>query len=157
MEKYLIVDMDGTFVDFYGVENWKHYLDDLQDVTPYRIAKPVYNMRVFNKTLRELRKAGWKIVICSWLSRVNVREGFHQEIMKEKSQWLMRHRVPCDEVIYLEYGVNKEEAVSHLKGIKILVDDSDTVLDDWSGLKIDAKQNILPLLNQLIPQYLYTE
>ena len=40
MEKILNFDMDGTFVDLYGVENW---LDDLTNsrTRPYEIAKPL--------------------------------------------------------------------------------------------------------------------
>lgn len=158
MNKYLIFDMDGTIVDFYGVEGWKHYLDDLQDATPYRIAKPIYDMSILNGLLSQAKTAGWKIVVVSWLSRVKTDKDFHQRIIEAKDEWLDVQGFPYDEKIYLEYGTNKEEAVAHLEGIKVLFDDSNDVLDNWHGLKINAQYDIIPALRAIImPQRLYLE
>lgn len=159
MNKYLIFDMDGTIVDFYGVEGWKHYLDDLQDATPYKIAKPIYDMKQLNALLLKAKAAGWKIIVESWLSRVKTDINFHQRVIEAKDAWLDEYQFPYDEKIYLEYGTNKEEAVAHLNGIKILFDDSDNVLEGWNGLKIDAKNDILPALETILmmPQLLYLE
>ena len=40
MEKKIWLDMDGTFVDLYGVENWLPMLR-AEETTPYEIAKPL--------------------------------------------------------------------------------------------------------------------
>ena len=50
MNKTLVFDLDGTIVDFYGVDGW---LDDLhnESTRPYDIAKPLYNMEVLNAIL----------------------------------------------------------------------------------------------------------
>lgn len=149
MDKYLVFDMDGTIADFYGVKDWKHYLDDLQDATPYRIAKPIYTPAVLNKLLMNMKKNGYKIIVVSWLSRVATDKTFHQRIIEAKKEWLTKTQFPCDDAIFLNYGENKEDAVKNLSGIKILIDDSDDVLATWSGMKIDAKNNILPVLSSL--------
>ena len=42
MTKTINFDMDGTFVDLYGVKNWLDYLIN-EDITPYKTAKPLVN------------------------------------------------------------------------------------------------------------------
>lgn len=106
MYNVLVLDMDGTIADFYGVKGWKHYLDDLNDVTPYRIAKPIYDMNELNSVLLELKAAGWMIVINTWLSRVKTEE-FHKNIKTAKLDWLKRYNVVYDEIIMTDYGVDK--------------------------------------------------
>ena len=67
-DKWLWLDMDGTFADLYGVNNW---LDDLVNLRtrPYAEAKPIYNMVDFLLLLFELKQRGWKIGIISWLAK----------------------------------------------------------------------------------------
>ncbi len=154
MDKYLVLDMDGTFVDFYGVEGWKHYLDDLQDETPYRIAKPIYNMKIFNHILNKLQEQGWKIVINSWLSCTKT-ENFHNRIRTAKTEWLRNHNVPYDMVFFLDYGTDKQDCIRHLEGIQVLVDDNGNIRAQWDGPTIDATQNIIPLLSKLLVEYEY--
>ena len=42
-EKEIWLDMDGTIVDLYGVDNWLEYIK-AEDEKPYKIAKPLVNM-----------------------------------------------------------------------------------------------------------------
>lgn len=146
MNKYLIFDMDGTIVDFYGVPDWQHYLDDLQNAYPYIHAKPFYDMKLLNKVIDTYRKDGWKIIVISWLARVNKRQGFHDDIRKAKLDWLRKYNFKYDEIYFTEYGVNKWDTVSHLEGTKVLIDDSEEVRNSWKGISIDASQNILNIL-----------
>ena len=50
MDKMIIFDMDGTIADLYSVNNW---LDKLRafDVTPYKNAKPLYDMEILKLVL----------------------------------------------------------------------------------------------------------
>ena len=43
MNRRICLDMDGTFVDFYGVQGWLEYLMN-HDATPYKVAKPLYDV-----------------------------------------------------------------------------------------------------------------
>ena len=67
-EKWIWFDMDGTFVDFYGVEGW---LDDLMvsSTRPYEVAKPLYKITDFINMIFTLRAQGYKIGVISWSSK----------------------------------------------------------------------------------------
>ena len=149
MRKILVLDMDGTIADFYGVEGWQHYLDDLQDATPYRIAKPMYNMDELNTVLSALQLYGWTIVINTWLSRVKTPK-FHADIKKAKMEWLKKNDVKFDYIVMTEYGVDKQESVKNFGGFQVLVDDNPEVRKSWDGYTIDATKNILPQLRGLM-------
>lgn len=146
MSKYLVFDMDGTIVDFYGVTDWQKAIDINQDATPYAIAKPIYNMFQLNAIIKAFRKMGYKIIVSSWLSKVNTAPEFQQEIINAKLAWLKEHSFFYDEVYFLPYGTDKSSAISHLNGLKILIDDNDEVLKSWHGPTIDAKYNIIESL-----------
>ena len=51
MLKMLIFDMDGTVADLYGVPNWLPMLRAF-DPTPYRLAKPMWDMEELARLLR---------------------------------------------------------------------------------------------------------
>ena len=68
MIKTINFDMDGTFVNLYGVENWLDYLIN-EDTTPYEIAKPLFNMSLFARLINKLQREGWEIGIITWLSK----------------------------------------------------------------------------------------
>lgn len=148
--KILVLDMDGTLVDFYGVEGWQHYLDDLQDPTPYRIAKPFYDKNVLNSILNTLHSQGWYIVINTWLSRVKT-ETFHAAIKEAKLECLTALEIPYDYFLATDYGVDKQAPFANLKNsIQVLVDDNADIRAAWNGPTIDASQNIIPALTALI-------
>lgn len=148
MKKYLVLDMDGTLVDFYGVDGWQHYLDDLQDETPYRVAKPFYDPMVLNNTLDKLKRQGWTIIINSWLSKTKT-EDFHNRIRNAKLEKLDELQIPYDMIFFLDYGTDKQDCIRHLGGIQVLVDDNADIRASWNGPTIDATKNIIPILNKL--------
>ena len=70
----IFFDMDGTFVNLYGIENW---LEDLQEenVRPYRDAKPLINMNVFARRLNEMKRHGFEIGVDDYVVKpFSVRE-----------------------------------------------------------------------------------
>jgi len=62
------LDMDGTFVNLYGVNDWLSYLI-AENVFPYVAAKPLINLSVFARLLNKLQKKGYEINIISWCSK----------------------------------------------------------------------------------------
>lgn len=125
--KAIVLDMDGTFCDLYGIENWLAKLR-AEDVSPYVEAAPMYNMRELKKRLFALRKKGWRIVILSALAGGNVSEAYLEAIKRAKRAWLDRYNFPADEVIFTSFTENKREAYS---GYGVLIDDNEQNREAW--------------------------
>lgn len=148
MSKALIFDMDGTIADLYNVEGW---LEKLRagDASPYRDAKPMYDMDTLSVILDIFRSLGYRIIVVSWGSKGATRE-YNKEIKRAKLDWLNRYNFPYDEVHVVKYGTPKNFIKDD---ISILIDDNDDVrtsfLKSTRGQKrqaIDAKQNIIEQL-----------
>lgn len=143
MTKTINFDMDGTIVDFYGVDNW---LDDLinDNTRPYDIAKPLINMNVLARMLNKLKKQGYIINIISWLSK-NGTNDFNTAVTKSKKQWLKKHlkSVEFDNIFIVPYGTPK-----HLFAKGILFDDEEQNRIMW-GEGAHNVNNIIDVLKRL--------
>lgn len=107
IEKQINLDMDGTFADLYGVENWLGYLLK-SDATPYAIAKPLVNLSMLARCLNKLQKNGYQINIISWLSKDSTVE-YDERVTKAKKTWLKKHlkSVSFDNINIIPYGTPK--------------------------------------------------
>ena len=143
MTKAIYFDMDGTIVNFYGVDGW---LNDLinENTRPYKEAKPLVNMNILARRLNTLQRNGYKIGIVSWLSK-NGTENFNKAVTETKLHWLSKHlhSVTFDEIKIVPYGVPKSEVVENSNGI--LFDDEEPNRKNWKGIAYDA-DNILTIL-----------
>lgn len=143
MVKEINFDMDGTIADLYGYENW---LDDLinERTKPYRIAKPLVNMRELGKELNRLQSIGYKINIISWTSKGGSKE-YNARVARTKIEWLNHHisSVTFDEINIVNYGTPK----SHL-GNGILFDDEENNRNEWKGIAYNVN-NIIEVLKSL--------
>lgn len=139
-------DMDGTFVNLYGVDNWLNYLLN-SDSTPYKIAKPLFNMNSFSKLLHKLQRNNIKIGIISWTSK-NCSEKYFQKIFIEKNRWLKTHlsSVNFDYIYILEYGTPKYTVAQK---DDILFDDEINNRKTWRGTAYD-ENNILKQLRKIV-------
>lgn len=128
MEKIINFDMDGTLVDFYGVENWLEYLIN-HNPYPYVVAKPLVNMSALARVLHRLQKNGYKVRIVSWLSK-NSNKSFDSAVTIAKINWLKSHipSVEFDEIIIVPYGTYKENLSSG-----ILFDDEENNRKYWGN------------------------
>lgn len=146
MKKTINFDMDGTFVNLYGVENWLEYLLN-EDATPYEIAKPLFNMSLFARYLNKLQKNGWEIAIVTWLSK-NATNDYNRKVANAKMEWLNRHlpSVEWDRVTILEYGTPKQIYCDY-EG-DILFDDELNNRANWNGVAFDV-ENIIEVLKTL--------
>ena len=136
-------DMDGTFVNLYGVENWLEMLQNGNEL-PYEIAKPLINMNSFARCLNCLQKKGYKIGIISWLAK-NSNNEYDEKVTKAKKEWLKKHlkSVQFDYVDIVKYGTPKNE---NRNGI--LFDDEEQNRNMW-GLGSYDVHNILEVLREL--------
>ena len=156
MNKTLVFDMDGTIANFYGVIGWLDYLKE-SNSTPYIVAEPLYNMEYLNSILGVLKMFGWKIVVTSWLAKDSSKE-FDREVRQAKLDWLDNFDFPYDEIHLVKYGTTKANCTRKHGGFQVLVDDNESVRNGWSlGMTIDANENIIPHLLDLIKVELATK
>ena len=108
MKKIINLDMDGTFVDLYGVENW---LADLinENARPYLEAKPLVKLSALARVLNRLQAQGYKINVISWTSK-NSSLDYHQAVIVAKITWLNKHlpSVRWDDIKIVKYGTPKQ-------------------------------------------------
>ena len=156
MNKTLVFDMDGTIANFYGVIGWLDYLKE-SNSTPYIVAEPLYNMEYLNSILGVLKMFGWRVVITSWLAKDSSKE-FDREVRQAKLDWLDNFDFPYDEIHLVKYGTTKANCTRKHGGFQVLVDDNESVRNGWSlGMTIDANENIIPHLLDLIKVELATK
>jgi len=143
MVKTINFDMDGTLVDFYGVENWLAYLMN-RDAYPYEVAKPLVNMSVLARYLNRLQRKGYEINIISWLAK-NSTEDFDKNVTQAKEKWLKKHlpSVNWNNITIVPYGVDKSTL-----GNGILFDDEAPNRDMWGEGAYDV-HNILGVLKEI--------
>ena len=136
-------DMDGTIADLYGVENW---LEDLlhEDSRPYRVARPLVDMRVLARLLNRLIRAGYSVNVISWGSR-GASAAYDDEVRRVKIQWLEKHlrSVRFDNIEVVPYGTPKE-----LYGPGILFDDEEKNREAW-GEGAYTEKEIFEVLKKL--------
>ena len=146
MTRAIYFDMDGTIANFYGVPQG---LDCLlaNDPKPYKIAKPLVDMRVLARLLNKLQAEGWHIGIVTWLSK-NSNTEFDTKVTAVKKQWLKQHlnTVHWNEIVVVPYGTPKQEVVMFGNGI--LFDDEKPNRNNWNGVAYDV-DNILEILKGL--------
>lgn len=148
--KWIWLDMDGTFVDFYGVDGWLEYL--LQnDTTPYRIANPLYDIVELLDILLRLKTRGYNIGVVSWSSKA-LNLVFDKMVEEVKKEWLFKRDfdLVLDKIIVAQYGTRKADLCRPF-GYGVLVDDEKLNRDAWDlGATIDANKNILEELRKLL-------
>lgn len=149
MNKTLVLDMDGTFVDLYGVDGW---LEDLRNENPrpYIVAKPLYDMDTFCAVLKLLKAQGWRIAITTWLAKESTKE-YDEIVRKAKREWLEKRNVPFDEIHLVKYGTTKANCTRKLGGYQVLADDNAEIRKGWHlGDTINAKENLVEKLVDLL-------
>lgn len=144
----LCFDMDGTFVDFYGVEGW---LDDLENhsTRPYEVAKPLVNLSTFARLLNRLQSMGYAICVVSWGSKSGD-DLFLEAVKEAKMRWLARHlaSVEFDEINILPYGTSKWSVVEDY-GEAILFDDESRNRENWEGTAF-SPEDMFEILKELL-------
>lgn len=143
MQRKIYLDMDGTFANLYAVENWLEMLQ-ANDPTPYRTAKPMFNMSSLARLLHKAQRLGYQIGIISWLSKTSTSE-YDQAVINAKLEWLQLHlpSVEWNEIHIIAYGTPKSTC-----GCGILFDDEKRNRDEWGEGAFEPSE-ILDFLRQL--------
>lgn len=132
MEKWIWLDMDGTFVNLYGVDGWLPMVV-AEDTTPYEVAKPMLNMNLLARLLNRAKEKGWKLGIISWTSK-NGSKAYNKAVKVIKTKWVGRRlrSVNFDRIDIVDYGTPKELGRSG-----ILFDDEEPNRTNWNGQAYD--------------------
>lgn len=146
MERKICLDMDGTFVDLYGVENWLSMLR-AEETTPYEVAKPLVNLSLMARYLNKLQRTGYTLTIISWTSKCGTDE-YNHRVAQAKMEWLAKHlkSVNFDEIHIVKYGTPKEIFGNEND---ILFDDEEHNRRDWNGTAYNV-ENILEILKEML-------
>lgn len=147
MEKAIYFDLDGTLADLYNYEGWLEMLR-AEDTTPYEQCNVLVDIEELQKVLDELAAAGFILGVISWCSKGGSRE-YGKRTRKAKIEWCEKH-FPG---VFTEYHVVKYGTPKHyVRNVKhsILVDDNAEVRYKWNGGTIDATENIVELLKELL-------
>lgn len=151
--KMICFDMDGTIADLYGVEGWLEMLR-AENPTPYRQAKPLWDMVELAETLKMLQANGVEIRIITWLS-MNSTENYKNETRQAKREWLDELGFPYDNFHGVQYGATKADSVRRYLAENegaILIDDNAKVREGWHlGETINPTEcDIIEMLKNLL-------
>lgn len=148
--KAIYFDMDATICSLFDYPNWLELLH-VEDTTPYEKCAPMYDMEKLNNLLLEFVSLGVTIGIISW-SAMNGSKDYNKRVRKAKKEWCNRYGLNAiSEFHVVKYSTPKHQ-VAKIKD-SILIDDDDNNLTTWkNGGTIDAKENIIPILKQLLKE-----
>lgn len=129
-------DMDGTFVDLYGVPNWLPKLVG-HDETPYLEAQPLVRLCTFARMLNNLQRKGYRIEVVSWLAKGSNAE-YDERVTNAKLEWLAKHlpSVHWDKINIVAHGTPKENFCD--TPFDILFDDEEKNRENWNGIAFDV-------------------
>ena len=149
MTKTLVFDMDGTIADLYAVTDW---LENIiaENVRPYAIAEPMYNMNKLVNVINRLKENGWRVAIVSWTSKHGSKE-YNKAVRKVKKEWLDRYNFPYDELHVIKYGTPKSYCMKKTGGFQILFDDEESNRKAWrNGLTVNENENNYKILKNML-------
>ena len=149
MTKTLVFDMDGTIADLYAVTDW---LENIiaENVRPYAIAEPMYNMNKLVNVINKLKENGWRVAIVSWTSKCGSKE-YNKAVRRVKKEWLDRYNFPYDELHVIKYGTPKSYCMKKTGGFQILFDDEEPNRKAWrNGSTINANEDIYKILKNML-------
>lgn len=117
--KTIWLDMDGTFYNLYGIENWLEELEtESKDI--FTKGSPLYNIDTLKKVLQEVGK-NYNLGIISWTPK-ECRKTYAGNSAKQKRKWLKKIGLIeiFSEIKIVEYGKDKYNL---MRENDILIDD----------------------------------
>jgi len=143
MTRTINLDMDGTFVNLYGVEGW---LEDLlaKNTRPYEVAEPLVNFSALARVLNNKQRKGWKINVISWTAKVDD-DDFNNRVVTAKLNYLAKRlpSVKFDNVVIVPYGTPKSTC-----GYGYLFDDEEPNRKEWGAGAFDP-ENLIEKIKKL--------
>ena len=154
----IVLDMDGTLADFYGVPNWLELLH-AENVKPYTDAAPLFNPHELAEVLKEAIAAGVQIHVVTW-SAGGASAEYNKRIRAAKLEWLEKHGIPFNTFHLQKYGRCKRDAIYQKltnDNLSLLIDDNAGIRQNWDksekypSFSIDpTKVDIIQYLAELV-------
>lgn len=119
-------DMDGTFVDLYGVYDWQHKITH-GDVSPYLKADPLVSIKQLKKLLKMLHNKHVHTGVLSWGAKGSDL-AFLKRTKQAKIDWINGYGLDFDSIKVMPYGRKKH---AYALQESFLVDDSPIVRKQW--------------------------
>ena len=137
MNKKIYFDMDGTFYNLYGYENWLECI--LSEKTEcYTKGNLLVDYDNFVTILLKLKEKGYTIGIITWLSK-NATRNYQNKVRSAKYRYIQKNFSGIfDEVHIIQYGKNKNQYAE--KGF-ILFDDEENNRIQWNEKGISYNVN----------------
>lgn len=143
MTKAINLDMDGTFVDLYGVDGW---LENIiaRDTRPYEVARPLVNLSALARVLNNKQRKGYQINVISWTAK-NAPEEYNIAVANAKREWLAKHlpSVNFDNIYIVAYGTPKHEVANGY-----LFDDEEPNRKAW-GTGANDVENLIKKIKEI--------
>jgi hypothetical protein len=137
--KVILLDMDGTLADFYGQEHWLRDINAF-DTSPYRKAKPLWNMQELCYEMSRLVSKGYLFNIVSWCSRTGTPE-YNKKVSAVKRSWLKKYCLPLNKINIVKYGTDKT---------KFKTNDDDIIIDDEHKNRKGFKYSVDPTQENVV-------
>lgn len=152
MIKSIVLDMDGTIADLFHAPNWLERLR-ASDPTPYSEAVPLVDMEQLDDLITRYQAQGVAVEIVSW-GAMGGSSAYLARTATAKRNWLKQHlKSRLNAVYVVPYGTPKHSVIADSVN-SVLVDDSKSVRDEWSGETLDAtnSKGMMDALTHLIHQ-----
>lgn len=141
-------DLDGTVYDLYGMADWLPMLRS-GDVTAYEKGEPLYDMGELNILLEQFVALGVTVGVVTWSAMGGSKE-FNRATRRAKKAWVAQYMPTVTEFHCVKYGTPKHR-VAKIKN-SVLVDDNAKVRAAWHGATVNAAEDILPQLRELLKE-----
>ena len=140
-------DMDGTFYNLYGYENWLECI--LSEKTEcYTQSNLLVDYDSFVTILNELKNKGYRLGIITWLSK-NATKQYQNKVRNAKYRYIQKYFDGIfDEIHIIQYGKNK---AYYCEENDILFDDEENNRIAWNnanGISYDV-MDLLEILQSL--------
>ena len=150
MIQAIYFDLDNTICDLFNVQDWESKLRN-EDVTPYVEAKPMYNMDTFNDILAQLAEQGIHLGVVSH-NAIGASKDYAKAVRDAKLAWCEKYcPLLTNEFHVVKYGTPKHWP-QRLKFGTILVDDNAVVRERYRGETIDATQDVISALLDVLAE-----
>lgn len=128
--KKIYFDVDGTFYNLYGYENWLECI--LSEKTDcYTKSDLLVNYTQFINILNELKNKGYVLGVITWLSK-NATKQYQNKVRKAKYRYLKKYfNGIFDEIHIIQYGKNKSIYCDNEECI--LFDDEENNRIEWNN------------------------